>query len=141
MKLFLDTDILVDMAIDRRPFAEAAGKLLDVVQSSHETRIAAYMSWCSFLEFSQQATPLVGQAKTAEFLTELTGFVKIAHPKAPHLAAALAFNLPEFRATLQTAAAIACGAELIVTSNTNQFSGVRIPVKAPSALLTDREAA
>ncbi|NNE91233.1 MAG: hypothetical protein HKN23_06260 [Verrucomicrobiales bacterium] len=141
MKLFLDTDILVDMAIDRRPFSEAAGKLLDVIQNSHYTKIDAFVSWSSFLEFSQQAMPLVGQHKTSEFCTELTSFVKIAHARAPHLAAALAFQLPEFRATLQTAAAIACKAELIVTNNTTQFTGVRIPVKAPSALLSDQAAA
>jgi len=140
MKIFLDTDVLVDVAIDRRPFSESSAKLIDVIQTAHSSRIDAYVSWSSFMEFSQQATPLVGQQKTAEFCTELTTFVKIAQAKAPHLTAALAFNLPEFRATLQAAAAIACKAEMIITNNTTLYAGLRIPVKAPAAL-TDQVAA
>ncbi len=140
MKLFLDTDVLVDVAIDRRPFSEASGRLLDIIQSAHSSRIDAYVSWGSFVEFSEQAVPLVGQHKTAEFCTELASFVKIAQAKAPHLTAALAFNLPEFRATLQAAAAIACKAEMIVTNNTSVYAGMRIPVKSPGSL-TEQAAA
>ena len=134
MRLFLDTDVLVDMAIDRRPFSDAAARLIDIVQASHESRIDAYISWSSFLEFSQEATPLMGHQKTAEFCTELASFVKVAQAKQAHLTAALAFELPEFRATLQTAAAIACKAEMIVTNHISHFNGVRIPVQAPAAL-------
>jgi len=140
MKLFIDTDVLVDIAIDRRPFSEASAKLIDIIQTAHSSQIDAYVSWSSFMEFSQQAIPLVGQQRTAEFCTELVSFIKVAQAKAPHLAAALAFNLPEFRATLQVAAAIACKADVIVTNNTTLYNGVRIPVKAPS-VLTEEAAA
>ncbi|MCB1237393.1 MAG: hypothetical protein KDM91_20175 [Verrucomicrobiae bacterium] len=135
MRLFLDTDVLVDVAIDRQPYSETAARLLDRIQKSHASSLAAYVSWNSFLEFSQAATPLVGNHKTAEFCSELCGFVKIANVRADDLKSALAFQLAEFRATLQAAAAIACAADLIVTSRAQAFNGLRIPIQSPGAAL------
>ena len=137
MRLFLDTDVLVDVAVNRQPFADPAAALLDRIQSEHDTRLSGYVSWSSFLEFNQEATPMVGQSATAEFCTELCSFLKVTNARGPHLTAALAFNLPEFRATLQVAAAIACKADVIVTAHGTQFQGLRIPVKPPSALVED----
>lgn len=135
MKLFLDTDVLVDLAIGRQPFATAAAGLLDRVQRAHDKEIAAFISWSSFLEFSQLAAPIVGNHKTSDFCTELCTFVKIAPARSHHLTSALAFNLPEFRATLQVAAAVACSADYLVSNHQNQYPGIRIPVKSPAVLV------
>lgn len=135
MKLLLDTDVLVDIAIDRQPFSKSAAVLLDHLQRTHNSEVAGFISWSSFLEFSQHATPIVGNHKTAEFCTEICTFLKIAPTRSQHLHSALAFNLPDFRATLQVAAAVACSADVIVTSHHNLYQGIRIPVKSPSVLI------
>ena len=135
MKLFLDTDVLVDVAIDRQPFSKSAAALLDYLQQTHDSEVSAFVSWSSFLEFSQHAAPIVGNSKTAEFCTELCKFVRIAPTRSQHLSAALAFNLPEFRATLQVAAAVSCSADVLVSSHAHQFQGVRIPVKSPAVMI------
>lgn len=135
MRLFLDTDVLVDVATDRQPHSEHAAFVLDQAQKQHRADLSAWVSWTSFLEFSQLASPAVGVNNTAEFCTELCEFLRIAHPTSAHLRVALAFNLPEFRATLQVAAAIACKADVIVTRNYQSYPGLRIPVKPPSILV------
>ena len=48
---------------------------------------------------------------------------------------ALAFNLPDFRATLQVAAAVSCSADLLITNHQNQYQGIRIPVQSPAVLV------
>ena len=135
MKLFLDTDVLVDVAIDRQPFSKPAAALLDHLQRVHRSEVAAYLSWASFLEFSQQVTAIVGNKKTSEFCIELSNFVQVAPTRRNHLTTALAFNLPEFRATLQVAGAVACSADILVTNHQAQYQGIRIPVKSPSVLI------
>jgi len=139
LKLFLDTDVLVDLALDRHPFSKASATLLDRLQRAHSSEASAFISWSSFLEFSQMATPIVGNSKTSEFCTELCTFVKIAPTRSHHLTSALAFNLPDFRATLQVAGAVSCSADILVSNHHNQYQGIRIPVKSPSVIIETEE--
>jgi predicted nucleic acid-binding protein len=135
VKLLLDTDVLIDIAIDRQPFSKSAATLIDHLQRTHNSEVSAFVSWSSFLEFSQHAAPVVGNHKTAEFCNELCSFLKVAPTRSQHLSAALAFNLPDFRATLQVAAAVSCSADVLVSSHNHQYQGIRIPVKSPAVLI------
>lgn len=48
MIVLIDTDVLIDVALDRRPFSDPAGRLLDALQ---ERRGEGYVAWHSISNF------------------------------------------------------------------------------------------
>jgi hypothetical protein len=57
MIVLIDTDVLIDVALDRRPFAGPAGQLLDALQ---ERRTDAYVAWHSLSNFYYMVAPKKG---------------------------------------------------------------------------------
>lgn len=125
MKLLIDTDVLMDVALNRTPFAEAAARLLDEVQSRPGT---AFMAWHSAANFYYMVSSPQGKSAARDFIKELLRFVGVAPVGTDDLAYALGLELTDFEDAMQAAAAVACKADHIVTRNTEHYR--KSPVKA-----------
>jgi predicted nucleic acid-binding protein len=130
--VLLDTDVLIDLALDRKPFAESAGNLLDFLEQRPGQAFAA---WHSFSNFFYLVAPTRGKQDAKDFLLDLTRFVRVAETTTESLVYAGKLDLPDFEDALQVAAAVACQAEVIATRNLEDYKRSPIRAMEPKALL------
>ena len=55
--MLIDTDVLIDIALDRRPHSEPASELLDRIERGLET---AYIAWHTVSNFYRHSEPALG---------------------------------------------------------------------------------
>lgn len=123
--ILLDTDVLIDLALDRQPHASAAARLLDSIEQGAER---ACIAWHTVSNFYYLVAPSRGRENVKKFIVELTRFVDVASTDADALRYAASLPMADFEDALQVAAARSAGARLIVTRNTKDF--VRSPIPA-----------
>jgi len=132
--ILLDTDILIDVALDRQPHVEDSAALLSLLERRPRM---AFVAWHTLSNFFYLVSPAHGREDAREFLVELTRFVAVAptDTEAFHYAAFL--PLPDFEDALLVAAARACGASYIATRNVKDFRESPVPARTPTELLAD----
>ena len=74
MIVLVDTDVLIDVALDRRPFSDPAGRLLDALQ---ERRGEGYVAWHSISNFYYMVAPKKGSPGAKDFIRGLLRFVGV----------------------------------------------------------------
>ena len=125
MIVLLDTDVLLDLALDRAPHAAPAGKLLDAL----ERRLGnAYVAWHSISNFYYLVAPSRGKDSARSFLLELAEFVEVSPTTTESLRFAGELAMTDFEDAMQVAAAVACRADVIATRNLRDYA--KSPVKA-----------
>lgn len=134
--MLLDTDVLVDVALDRLPYAEPAAELLDRIEhGSHSACIA----WHSVSNLYYLVAPSTGEVSARDFVADLTRIVAVAPTDTDAIRYAAELSMPYFEDAMQVAAARACGARHIVTRNIEdyQLSPIRAvtPLEALEELL------
>ncbi len=125
MIILLDTDVLIDVALDREPFIDPAAALLDALELQPG---AAYVAWHSVANFFYLVRPALGGASAKQMVQDLIEFVDIAPASTESMRYATTLNMKDFEDAMQVAAALACRAEVIATRNIKDFS--KSPVKA-----------
>ena len=123
--ILLDTDVLIDVALDRRPHADPAAQLVDRIEHGAE---AAFIAWHSVANFYYLVAPALGSVNARDFIVELTRFVAVAATDTTGIRYAAALPMADFEDAMQVAAARACGARLIVTRNVKDYA--RSPIRA-----------
>ena len=131
--MLLDTDVLIDVALDRRPHSDRASKILDRLEHGYRK---AFIAWHSVSNFYYLVAPSRGEGTTRDFIMELTRFVKIAETGTDAIRYAAALPMTDFEAAMQVAAADACGARYIVTRNMKHFRRSPIPAISPEEALS-----
>jgi len=125
MKLLLDTDVVIDFAVNRKPFTEAASDLLDALERAPGT---AFVAWHTISNFYYMVSSDLGKADARAFIADFCSFVKVAPTTTKDVRCAVSQPLGDFEDALQVAAAAACGADRIVTRNLKHYR--RSPVMA-----------
>lgn len=116
--ILLDTDVLIDVALDRLPHSTPAAELLDRIEHGAET---AYIAWHSVSNLYYVITPALGGVSARDFIVELTRFVSVASTDTESIRYAAGLPMPDFEDAMQVAAARACGARHIVTRNVKDY--------------------
>ncbi len=132
--ILLDTDVLIDIALDRRPYSGPASELLDRVERGAE---AAYVAWHSISNLYYIVTPTLGGASARDFIVELTRFVAVAATDTESIRYAAELPMEDFEDAMQVAAARACGARHIVTRNVQDYKRSPIRAVAPEEAVTE----
>jgi predicted nucleic acid-binding protein len=130
--ILLDTDVLVDVALDRSPHAGHAVDLLTFLEKSPPM---AFVAWHSISNFYYLVRPIRGGDEARDFLADLTRFVTVAPTDTDALRFGAGLGLSDFEDALQVAAAYSCGVELIVTRNLKDYRRSPIPAITPSEAL------
>ncbi|MGH9461194.1 MAG: PIN domain-containing protein [Vicinamibacteria bacterium] len=132
MIVLLDTDVLVDVALDRKPHAAPASALVDALERRPGS---AFIAWHSVSNFYYLVAPSRGKSSARNFLLELTQFVNVSPTNTESLRFAGGLDMKDFEDALQVAAAVACHAELIATRNVRDYVNSPVRAVAPSALV------
>ena len=130
--MLVDTDVLLDVALDRRPHSGLSSEFLDRLESGGRR---AFVAWHTLSNFYYLVTPARGAAETRDFIAELVRFVAVAPADTAALRYAVSLPMADFEDALQVAAARACGARHIVTRNVRDFARSPIPAVTPREAL------
>ena len=132
--ILLDTDVLIDVALDRSPHAEPAGELLTFLETQPRM---AFVAWHTLSTFYYLVSPTRGKDDARQFLSDLTGFVSVAPTDTEAFQFATTLPLSDFEDALLVAAAWACGATHIATRNVKAFRRSPIPARKPADLVRE----
>ena len=132
MIVLLDLDVLLDVALDREPFAESSTELLDAL----EARLGStFIAWHSIANFYYLTSPVRGRLAAKDFLVDLTRFVDVARTDTAGLRFAAKLPMRDFEDAMQVAAAAACDADVIATRNLRDYRNSPIQAAAPHDVL------
>ena len=126
--MLLDTDILIDVALDRRPHSDAATELLDQLQKGPKR---AFVAWHTLSNFHYLVASRRSGSGARDFVEQLTRFVAVATTGTDAIQYATKLPMADFEDAMQVAAARACGARHIITRNLADFRRSPIPAIAP----------
>ena len=128
MTALIDTDILIDVALEREPFSEHSSKVLDHA----ETRsFQAFIAWHSIANFYYTVSSSLQNHHAKEFIKELLNFIKVSPTKTKDALYAGSLDVPDFEDALQIAAAKACNAKYIITRNLIHYKKSPVPAISP----------
>ena len=125
MKILLDTNIVLDLLMDRMPFADAAAELFSKVEDGSAT---GYLCGTTITTVYYLAAKVVGTPQAQEELKKLLSLFEVAPVNRPVLQSALAVGFADFEDAVIHEAARHVGAEAIVTRNQKDFKKSKIPV-------------
>ena len=125
MIVLLDTDVIIDVALDRTPYSEPAAALLDRLEQEPRS---AYVAWHSIANFYYLVRPTRGHGRTKDFILDLLNFVEVARTGTRDLTLAARLDMKDFEDAMQVAAALACNANVIATRNVGDYK--KSPVRA-----------
>jgi predicted nucleic acid-binding protein len=132
--ILLDTDVILDVALDRSPHAAASSALLDRLE---RRPFGAFVAWHTLSNVYYMLRPVRGQDDVRAFLTALTEFVTVAPTDSEAFRFAVSLPLADLEDAMQVAAARACGALYIATRNVADFRRSPVPARTPAALLEE----
>ena len=130
--ILIDTDVLIDVALDREPFSDPAAELLDRLQTGPKR---AFVAWHTLSDFYYLAASARGCSDARAFIAELIRFVAVADCGTDAVAYAARLEMADFEDAMQVAAARASGARFVVTRNAGDFKRSPIPAITPAEAL------
>jgi predicted nucleic acid-binding protein len=132
MKILIDTNIIIDVALEREPFFENSDRLLALAE---EKAFDGYLSAASISDIFYIVRKDKGKYLTFEFLKYIISFCSIATVNEMVIKNALASNPKDFEDAIQYQTALIACLDGIVTRNPKDYSEASISVFTPSQFL------
>lgn len=132
MKVLFDTNVILDVLFDRRPFSDAGIRLFSEVERE---RIRACLCATSVTAIHYLAAKVVGLQAAEAHIRKVLSIFDVATVNRGVLDAALEIGFQDFEDGVTHQAARLYGAEMIVTRNPRDFRRSVIPVLSPVELL------
>lgn len=134
MKVLLDTNILVDDALERQPFLEASEQVLVLVEQGE---VEGYVSASTFSDLYYIIRRVRGREWTLNYLRQLITFCQVATVERVAITMALSINFRDFEDAIQYSTAVVNQLDAIVTRNPQDFP-VTIPrIMSPEQLIQE----
>ena len=126
MRILVDSDVLLDVALIREPHAERSAAVLRWAEAGGDAAVAWHsLSNCAYL--------LKGRGR--RFLRELVEIVEVAPVSTADARRALELPMADLEDAFLAAAALAWGADAIVTRNIADYRRSPVDALTPSAFL------
>lgn len=134
MKVLLDTNIIVDVALERQPYFGDSETVLSLVEQG---QIEGYISASTFSDLYYIIRKDKGRNLTLEFLREISTFCQVATVNQDAINMALTANFKDFEDGIQYSSAVINNLDAIITRNPQDFL-VRIPrILTPQELIQE----
>jgi hypothetical protein len=132
LKVLLDTDVLMDVALGRADFGPTSRSLVEWCQHRPGT---AMVAWHTISNLYYLLRAALGDSFARSFLSDLLDFAGVASGGTEGVRHALNMRMNDFEDALQVAAAIASAADFILTRNIADYRGSVVPVLTPADFL------
>ncbi|MBM3147766.1 MAG: PIN domain-containing protein [Actinobacteria bacterium] len=133
MNVLFDTNVVLDVLLDRAPHADTAAKLFALVDNG---RLDGSICSTTVTTIYYIAARSFGRQGAREQVRRLLGLFRVAHVDRAALDGALYLDLPDYEDAVVHEAARGTGAEAIVTRDRAGFAHAEIPAIDPEELLT-----
>lgn len=140
MKVLFDTNVVLDLLLDREPWSKTAAELFSKVESGS---VEGHLSATTVTTIYYLATKSVGAAKARREVRKLLALCAVAPVNRPVLETALELDFADFEDAVLHEAARQVGAEGIVTRDPGGFKTASLRILAPeecARILEQREA-
>ncbi len=132
MKLFLDTNVMLDLLGEREPFYVSAAKIATLAD---KRKLKIIVSALSFATVSYFLTKFEGLKNTKDKLRKFKIISGICELDEVIIEKALNSDLPDFEDSLQYFSALRSECDMIITRNGKDFKKSQIPVMTPDEFL------
>lgn len=131
--LFIDTDVIIDFLIDRKPYSDEAAIIFTLIDRK---KLKGYVSSLTFSNLYYVLRKLESHNKVISKLDSLSEMVNILKVDEHIIKEALSSSFPDFEDTIQYFSALdSKKADVIITRNTKDFKNSSIPVMTPGDYL------
>jgi predicted nucleic acid-binding protein len=137
VRVLVDTNVVLDVLLDRKPFAEAATQVFALVE---ESKIEGFLCATTVTTIDYLLAQALVPAKAREALHRLLNLFEIAPVNRPVLEQALRSDISDFEDAVLEQAGRLVGADVIVTRNLKDFQISAITVFDPLELISALEA-
>ena len=131
-KVFVDTDITLDLLSKREPHYAAAAKLFTLADKG---KLSIYISSLSFSNLNYLFTRQYDARESRRILNSFKVLVKLLPVDDKIIELALSSKFADFEDAIQYFAAIEQGIKILLTRNTKDYSLAKIAVLTPEAYL------
>jgi predicted nucleic acid-binding protein len=133
MRVLFDTNIILDLFLDRSPFADRAAELW---QANTDGRLEGFVSVITPINLFYIARRLRDRSLAFQAVRELLAAMSVCYADQAILKNALALPFHDYEDAVQHASASGNGLDAIVTRNVKDFAGATLPVFSPTELLS-----
>ncbi len=132
MKVLIDTNVILDIALEHQPFVEQAVKLL---KAARQANIILYMTATTITDLYYIAQREKGHAAALDFIVDLLKFMKVAGVDEATVREALRSDITDFEDAIQESAAKRQAIQAIVTRNETDFKNSVLEIYNPETFL------
>lgn len=132
MRVFLDTNVVIDYATQRQPFCQAANAIF---QLSQDGTIEACASSLTFVTLAYILRKQVSKDEIYRCLRGITSIVAVAQTGNREIQQAIAAEWKDFEDAVQFSSAKSSAIDVILTRNQKDFQSTEIPVMSPEDFL------
>ena len=135
-KLFIDSDVLLDLLLDREPFSENTA---DLIEKSIETDVKLCSSLLSIANMHYIIGRLENKKKADLKIQKILKIVSIENLGQSVIDKAIKSKFKDFEDSIQNFCAIDAGHEIIITRNTKDYKESKLSVFTPREYLAKIE--
>ncbi len=132
MKIFIDTNILLDVFLERPPAYDASASIWGIAESG---KADVYISAISFNNIHYIIRKHIGRECAQHAVEVLNANFSLAPLVQDVITKAIMAKLPDFEDSIQFFSALSIGADCIVTRNAKDFPQDVIPIFTPELFL------
>lgn len=134
VKVLLDTNIIIDLALERQPHFEASEQILSLVEQG---QIEGYISASTFGDLYYVIRKDKGRESTLYFLRRIATFCQVATVNQAAVSMALTANFRDFEDAIQHSTAVINQLDAIVTRNPRDFKVTTPRILTPTQLIQE----
>ena len=132
MRVLLDTDVILDFLLERKPFFQAASDLLELNANGV---FDAYISSITPINVFYLGRKVVAASKIRQGIDDLLRLVRVTAVDHSSLIQALGLPFTDYEDAVQHASASAAGLDAIITRNSDDYKNATLPVYSPADFL------
>ncbi len=132
MRVLVDTNVVLDVLLDRAPFADLSARVLALVEQS---RIEGFLCATTVTTLDYLLGQSLSRAAARRALRTLLDLFEVAPVNRPILEQALQSGLADYEDAVLAQSARLVGADVIVSRNTADFAKSPVPALDPAGFL------
>jgi predicted nucleic acid-binding protein len=133
VKILVDTNVVLDLLLDRPPFSDSAARIFSLVENSE---VEAFLCATTVTTINYLLTQSVSRPAAKKALQKLLELFEIAPVNRSVLEEALQSRMTDFEDAVLAHAANLVGATAVVTRNTKDFRNSPVKALDPAEFLS-----
>ena len=132
MKLMIDTNVLLDVLLDRKPYADDSAMIWRLCEAEETEGCISYLSFANMVYVLRKK---INKESIMHMITDLSLIFKFEALEQGDLYTAAGCLWDDFEDAIQFATAVRINADYIITRNKKDYQGSTVPVMTPKEFL------